>query len=700
MKKLVSLLTLALVAVCMLTMGCMTAFAADADAKWTVTGGGASITTDTSGVSTVVTQASQSALLTYQDKVSFQDGANFRYLIAQAADIAIDANARTSGKNYIKLTALNAAGQGVEFKIYSLYSRVNTLKVGKMETDVTYLDPAIEASETDLTITDGRHYLESFTTYANVEGASHYIDIHKEQGLWYFAIDGLTALPVNSIAGLELNDCTVTMEIYSETAATVRLYPAIDGPKYSFTDNNWMQLGSDVITYLSDDTVRYKVADKRAAEFPGSEIRYREQLISTVGYDVREPITIEFSYDVSNASAVWYAVGLGRPDVLESIDKVQYDLYNKLGNGVDHAFNMYSDSLAAENDGIMFQTTTGLAQPTYRPQNGRLEAYTTNSPSTGYNDRTSMDTLTFVVGETGTTLYHNGKVLFEDLVTKLSDFESNGYMAYPYFHFFEDNANVAKGNTIVIKGVNAAKRTDEGTLKLVGGSNQDLVVGLSDCDNGEITLYEPVVSDGQTVMQQVSSELYSYDKQSQQLTVKYGYFDGKAYDVYNLYARNASGSEEIKVRFSDPTLATQSPTTDQSSYTWVKGGTEDLTVTVDIKNGIYSSFSGGGILRSQYTYTPGTDSSVGTIVIKADYLNSKKAGTFTYTVRTTNVEEETFETTFTIVIQDENGDDNPPDGDNKGGGCGSTAAGAGTLAGGFAVAAAAIFLFRRRSQRS
>lgn len=695
MKKFLSVLALALLASCMTVMSGLTVFA-EGGAKWTADGSAAVTAKD--GYDEVVTTAGQAAVLTYADQVNFNDGASIRYLIPRVNDIAIDLEARVNGKNYVKLTVLNAENKGVEFKIYALASKTNT-KVGKMETDVTYLDPAIQASDSDFTLSEGRRYLESFTTYSAVEGSSHYIDIHKEQGLWYFAIDGLTALPVPELAALDLSSCTVTMEIYSETAATVRLYPT-EGVKYSFTDNNWMQLGSDTITYLPDDTVRYKVADGRAKEFPGSEIRYREQLISTIGYDVRKPITIEFSYDVANASAVWYAVGLGRPNVLESIDKHQYDVNNTQGEGVNKVMSSYSDSLAAENDGIMFQTTTGLAQPTYRPQNGRLAPYTTNSPSTGYNDRTSIDTLTFVVGEEGTTLYHNGQVLFEDLVTKLSDFEDSNYMAYPYFHFFEDKADSSKGNTIVIKGINAAKRTDDADLKVVGDSGEDLVVGLSDCDNGEITLFEPV--DG--ALQEVDSSLYSYDKAAQQLTVSYDYFDGKAYEVYKLYARNASGSEEITVRFSDPSLATQAPTVEQSSYTWVKGGTEDLVVKIDIKNGIYDGFSGGGILKSQYTYTPDENATTGTITIKSDYLNSKKAGTFTYTLKTTNIEEESFSVQFTIVIQDEGGEVDPPDdgGDDNpptGGSCSncsSNAGGTAAMAGLFALAAGAVTLFRKR----
>ena len=693
MKKLLTAILLSLAAVCLFAAGGLTALAEGP--AWT-SDGNATVTAQ-SGYDEVSVEAGTTAVLTYGETLNFNEGATLRYLIPRVTDFDIDVYARTNGSNYVKVTVLNPQNQGIELKIYALASRTNS-KVAKMETDVTYLDPAIEASETDITVTDGRHYLESFSTYEPVEGASHYIDLHREQGLWYFAVDGLSALPVTDLADLDLSACTVTMEVYSQDVdATLRLYP-VEGARYSFTDHNWMQLGSDIITELPDDTVRYKVADQRAAEFPGSEIRYREQLISTVAYDVRQPITIEYSYDVANASAVWYAVGLGRPDVLASITKHQYDVNNARGQGVDNVISSYSDSLAAQNDGIMFQTTTGLAQPTYRDQNDRLAPYTTNSPSTGYNGRSSMDTLTFIVKENGTDMYHNGTLIFEDLVTKLSDFESNGYMAYPYFHFFEDNANTTKGNTIVIKGVNAAKRTDDSDLRIVGGSGQDLVVGLSDCDNGEISLFEPV--DGG--MQAVDASLYSYDKEAQTLTVSYDYFDGKAYEVYNLYARNNSGSEEITVRFSDPTLATQPPTVEQSSYTWIKGGTEDLVIKEKKKNGTYDGFSGGGILRSQYTYTQDEGATTGTITISSDYLNGRRAGTFTYTLRTTNVEEETFSVQFTIVIQEEGGELPPEEdseGEGTGGGCGGSQVNAGgtALMLGMLTLAGSAFLIRRRS---
>lgn len=609
---------------------------------------GVSISTSSKGISTVTGKAGEAVTLEYTEAVDFTEGASFRYLIPTSSDIEIDSNCRSTGNNYVLVTVKDDSGYGVEFKIYALYSKIATSNLNKMQVDVTYLDPTITETKGN-DYTPGRRYLETFTTYMNVEDAFHTIDVHKEDGMWFFASDGYSALPVTAInESLVLDNCDVIFEVYSRNVApTVKVYPVETGILKNYVIDGFMQLGSAIVSDPGDDTVKIKVADKRAEEMPGQLIRYREQLISTTGYDVRYPINIEYSYDVSNASAVWYALGLGRPNVLDSIDKLKYDV-NKTNVEIKRE---YSDSLAAKNDGVMIQTTTGMAQPTYSEQNSRLAAYKTNSKSKPYESRDDMDIVTFIVKENGTDMYMNGTLIFDNLVTKLSDFEDSNYMAYPYFHFFEDNASKEKGNTIVIKGVNAARRTDEGNLKVIGESNADLEVGLTDNDNGEITLWYYV--DG--ALAAVPSELYSYDAEHEKLTLKYGYFSGKEYDVYKLYARNASGSEELVVRFSDPSLVTVPATTDKAEYEWIRGSEGDLVISVDIRNGLWmeKGFSGGGISQTQYTYTPGTDSTVGTITIGNAYLNSKKAGTYTYTIRTTNVEEELFSYQFKIVFKNE-----------------------------------------------
>ena len=623
-------------------------------AAFTTTQEGVTVSTTSKGITTATGTAGELMTLTYSEKVDFSQGAFFKYVIPKITNTDVDPEARTSGKNYILATVKNDAGYGVEFRIYALYSKVATTHLGKMQVDVTYLDPTITKNKGDYST--GRQYLETFTTYINVEDQLHTIDVHKESGMWFFASDGLSALPVTAInKNLTLGECSVTFATYAQSVApTVKIYPVTTGVLKSYVIDGFMQLGSDVVTENGDDTVKIKVADKLAAEYPGQLIRYREQLISTVGYDVRQPINIEYSYDVSNASAVWYALGLGRPDVLESISKIKYDV-NATNGEVKGGYN---DGLASKNDGIMIQTTTGLAQPTYPDQNSRLAPYKTNSKSKPYAGREDMDIVTFIVKENGTDMYMNGTLIFDNLVTKLSDFADNDYLAYPYFHFFEDSANTEKGNTIVIKGVNAARRTDDKALKIVGGSNTNLEVEVDDIDNGDVTLWH--YADDKLVT--VDTSLYSYDKASHKLTVKYAYFDGKAYDVYKLYARNNGGSEEIAVRFSDPSLVTLPASTDKEVYTWVKGGTEDLVVTVDIHNGIYVSFSGGGISSSQYKYAPNENSTTGTITISKSYLNGKKAGSYTYTIKTTNVEEETFTCTFKIQVKNADEEDDSSSG--------------------------------------
>lgn len=676
-------------------------FAAESTPMWETSSAGASVTGNET-VSNVTGEAGTAIVLNQKGEVNFNEGAYVEFIIVKATDTTIDENARSNGNNYIRFTAVNAQGVGVEMVIYARYSSVSTM-VNKMDVDVFYLDPAIEAGNNAV---EGKKYLETFETYQRVEDTRHCIDIHKENGMWFFAFDGLTAIPVPELNAMDLSEASLTFEYFSKTnKPSFKLYTAKSGVKKNYIENNLLQFGSDQIEQLADDTVRYRIADQRAAQYAGQEIRYREHLISATAYDVRQPITIEYSYDVSNASAVWYAVGLGRPNVLNSITRLKYDVF---GEDKTKVVEDYSDSIAAKNDGIMFQTGTGMAQPTEATQNNRLESYTTNSASKPYEGRENMDRITFIVKENGTDMYHNGKLIFSDLVTKLSDFESNGYMAYPYFHFFEDKASTSKGNTIVVNGFNVPELTEEDAdYKVVGNSNKDLTVGLKNPGTGEITMLAP---DADGVLQEMDASLYSYDAEKQTLTIKYSWFEGKAYDIYKLYASNGDGSAQIAVRYSDPDLATLPPTVEKDSYFWKTGsGTEDLVVKVDIHNGIWKSFSGAGIMTNNYTAEPESEgSTVYVITISKDFLNNKKAGSYTFTVRTTDVEEGSYSCQFKVTVgESESGggteepDDkpeNPDGGDTQKGGC-SSALGAGVLAVAAVALGAAVALILRKKVR-
>lgn len=689
-KKLVLIALLAVMAIVAASV-MITANADAASLKWEKDGEQAGVTITEKTNYTEVSGTKDSAVkLKLSGAMDGNDGINFRYLFVGSGDIDYSGTARTDGKNYIK-TVIASGDTSIEIISYANYTSAHTAssQVAKMQHDIFYKDPSIKRDSKNNNTKDGVLYLETIETFVAVEGQYHTVDVHKENGMWFFAVDGLSSIPVPSLNDVTLQNATVTFEVFSKTVAPkFRILPVKDGAEREYIQHDFVQFGSDEITQLGDDTVRYRIKDKRAAQYPTAEIRYREQLISAKSFDVRQPINVEFSYDVSNASAVWYAVGLGRPNLYNDITKLQYNVF-EYGNTTaanpdlrDDVLSSYSDGIASRNDGIMFQTTTGLAQPTYVGQNNRKEGYRTNSASNPYSGRGNIDLLTFVVKENGTDLYHNGELLFADLVTKLSDFESNGYKAYPYFHFFEDSASVTKGNTIVIKGINSARRTDKNSLKVVGGSNKDLTVGIDDNDNGGITLYDYSGENSQFTA--VDSSLYSYNSTEKSLVIKYGYFDGKAYDVYKLYARNNTGSEEIIVRFSDPELSTLPPVPEKTVYYWKeKSGTEDLTVKVDMKNGQFKSISGGGIMGSQWSITGGDgDSTVYTITISKDYLNNKKAGENTFLVKTTNVEEEEFSATFKIIInksgEEEGGGNGDGDGDgNLSAGCGSNIVGTG-----------------------
>lgn len=691
------LITLILALALAFSISAVTAFAAESDPKWSAVGDGVTVEGNADRV-TVTGKAGEAVVLSYAEQVNFNEGAYMQFVIPKAADTTIDKDARVNNANYIRVTALNAQKVGVEFVIYARYSAVAT-QVNKMDVDVFYIDPSVKA-DADAYSTDGKRYLETFEIYQNVEDTFHIVDIHKENGLdgemWFFAFDGLTAIPVPELNGMDLSAADVQFEYFSrDNTPSFMLDSFKTGINKHYIENNLLQFGSDKIEKLPDDTVRYKIADKRAAQYPGQEIRYREHLISATGYDVNKPITIAYSYDVSNASAVWYAVGLGRPNVLNSINRLKYDVF---GEEKDKVIESYSDSIASKNDGIMFQTTKGMAQPTEPSQNSRLESYITNSASKPYEGRQNMDLITFIVHDDGTDIYHNGKLLFTDLVTKKEDFKDNGYKAYPYFHFFEDSASVEKGNTIVVNGFNVPQLTDENqSYKIKGGSGSDLVVGVDSAENGTIRLLEP---DGENGVKEADPSMYAYDAENGKLTIKYAWFEGKEYDVYKLYARNNDGSAEITVRFSDPALVTEAPTVEKDNYEWPTGsGTEDLVIRVDIHNGIWKSFSGGGIMSNNYTVEQQENSTVYVITIQKEFLNNKKSGSYTFTVRTTDAEEGSYSCQFKVTVAepgsggDNNGDNSG--GDTEKGGCGSSLASASALLGALVLTGAA-FLFVRK----
>lgn len=158
-------------------------FAAESTPMWETSSAGASVTGNET-VSNVTGEAGTAVVLNQKGKVNFNEGAYVEFIIVKATDTTIDENARSNGNNYIRFTAVNAQGVGVEMVIYARYSSVSTM-VNKMDVDVFYLDPAIEAGNNAV---EGKKYLETFETYQRIEDTRHCIDIHKENGMWFLRL--------------------------------------------------------------------------------------------------------------------------------------------------------------------------------------------------------------------------------------------------------------------------------------------------------------------------------------------------------------------------------------------------------------------------------------------------------------------------------------------------------------------------------
>lgn len=158
----------------------------------------------------------------------------------------------------------------------------------------------------------------------------------------------------------------------------------------------------------------------------------------------------------------------------------------------------------------------------------------------------------------------------------------------------------------------------------------------------------------------------------------------------------AEGSYAIEVRYKDADGAEKTAelslyvidavpaTIENTSASFILGGTEDVEFSFTLNDDTLLSVSGNGIAAEQYKIA---DSKV---YIKASYLNSLSEGTYTFTVTS---EAAAFELTVEVEVDnagDNSGDDGsssgnsgtqPGDSSASGGGCGSIVNTAATIAG-------------------
>ena len=379
------------------------------------------------------------------------------------------------------------------------------------------------------------------------------------------------------------------------------------------------------------------------------------------------------------------------------------EFFDEEGN-VDDA---YGSGDINKNKGLMFQTTTGLAEPYYTQDTSAQRPYADNGGGASYSGQEMLNTIRVEIGTDSTDIYWNGTILFEDYPLTQSDFDSSDGKVYPYFRFIESPSNQYKTNTLTIKGINTPTVEESATtLQRRFDETEPLVLTVDDRDNGDIVFAK---SDRTAI----DSSLVSYDAEANTLTIQAEAFaDVTEAGTYTYLVGNDGGYQPITIVFAEEFEALQSPELSITTYTMVEGQAPEggLTFTADLKNGEFVSLVGSGLSRSQYTMTLDEATNVATFVISQDFLNNLAIGERTLTLRTQSTDGTETEASAQLVITvtDESGNSgggNTGDngGDNGGeatpsGGCSSTVAGAAVGIGGvLLVAAAAVCMFKKRA---
>ena len=687
MKKLLIAILSLVIAVS--TFGTVAAFAEEQTAgDWTyddtttevsVSDGDATVTQKTLGTASSAT---------YSGSLNLETGANIAFDIL---------NFDTDGETYTQkmtFTFTDDSGDGVRLEAYMLYGD-NANMNRKIRWDIYYIHDGFD---------EGGYYAESLFTYRRIYRESHSIDFQHILGSYYVTVDDVTFIPKSEVNGLDLDNCTLTITANStltEQEKAVYTVTEVGTSASDLIDGEWMDLGTSDLTYNSDGTMTYTNIDEEYSVDQSSDVLFLRNAVANVaGYDVTQPFEITLHYDTSATPGVWWGLGFAT----SPFANLTAMTFNEDGT-VDDA---YGSGDINENKGIMFQTTTGLAEPYYTQDTSAQRPYADNGGGAGYSGQEMLNTIRVEIGTDSTDIYWNGTILFEDFPLTQSDFESSGGKVYPYIRFIESPSNAYKTNTLTIKGINTPTVEESGSaIQRRFDETEPLTLTVDDRDNGDIVFAK---SDRTAI----DSSLVNYNADTNTLTIDAAAFaDVTEAGTYTYLVGNDGGYQPITIVFAEEFEALQSPELSITTYTMVEGQAPEggLTFTADLKNGEFVSLVGSGLSRSQYTMTLDEATNVATIVISEDFLNNLAIGERTLTLRTQSTDGTETEASAQLVITvtdesggtggDNTGGDNT--GDNGGGttptgGCSSSVAGATLgIGGALLVAAAAVCVFKKRA---
>ncbi len=626
-------------------------------------------------VGEVVTTTDGTTETPYATPLNLDTGAAVRFTITEATPTT--ANTERMVFTFAKQNSEN----GVYLTAYLQYPNDSTEKMRRIRWDITWIRSAAD------------HYTsECLYTYDNVVG-DHSIDFVHMADSWFVTVDGFTFTPKREVHEMSLTDCRLTVSA-SSTAPLSYKVNSLDANIENIDHNGWAHLG-DVKEVVQNDDGTYTfrnfneklTADEENTRGPLTQLdgnmQARSHLASLVGYDVDKPIEITFMHDNREASyGIWYGIGF---------EELPFDKIVTLRLNPDNTVmggNVYQGFLTGTNDGIMFQTNGDcMAEASYA--NLPKVHYTDNSGGEPYTSGryTLLNTLRIEIGETSTSVYMNGELLWDNYPLTRSHFATT-HKVYPYFKFIETPATHLGGAVVVVKGINTPT-AESNSFRRIKSETQPFTVAVDNKDNGTLTLEDENFAP-------VPASEYSYEGGI--LTVQPQVFASLEVGYHNFYVRNNGGYEMLRIRVVDSYRPLEAAELSATSYTFAEGkATEDLVISVNLKNGIFKEISGGTIRRREYFFNPEDDAPNGdhtaTLTIYKSYLNRLTQGARVISLTTVNEsdESESKTATITITVTGEGGSSTPS---ASHGGNGGTSSGGGSCSGSMAgagLSAAAVF---------
>lgn len=634
-------------AMCCSAAGALTSLTAGAEEtpSWTVSGAAQETTSD--GVQITQETIGIDAVAVYSEQLDLKSGIKISYTIdnTHTSPMQSDAGEGEAYEADIMTFSFKRAknGRGFYLRAYMLEEDAS-VREKRMCWDLVYYD--VGDSE--------EYYAETLWTYQNIfktgrSKTTHTINVEYTMGSYYITADGCTFVPKHVIDSRSFTDCIMTVTSNSSAEYAFQYTITDISTDYdSVVDGDWMDLGTSTLTYNEDGTMTYDYIDEELSkDCAGQEVLFLRNLISnTSGYDVTKKIEIVLHYDTSSTPGVWWAVEFPSTPY----DNVTTQVLE--GHGECTPTGLGSNDVK-KNKGIMFQTTTGNAEPYYSTNDSEKRGYSDNGGGKSYSDQSMLNTITLEIGTESTKVSWNGKVLWDEYPMTQSDFE--GGKVYPCIKFIETPANIYKRNTVTIKGINTPY-TEDTLVKRVIGAENDVQLSVDDLDNGTITLAS--YSAETKTYEYIDSSLYSYNSDKKILTIKGAFFAAVKEEGARTYLiGNDGGFQPFTTLYATEFEALIAPEfTPQADYTMAQGAAEgSLSVTADLMNGVYTSFKGSGLTSSNFSYEIDEDNVI-TITLSQTFLNNLKAGERTITLTTTSVDgTETASSVFTIHVTDANG---------------------------------------------